>query len=337
VDEPPEEGAEDGFVLPPPITFYDDNGIGGLEMQLAPRPTVDRVWHYTDAGGALGIIGSGQLWATSILALNDTQEYLYGVRLLRDLTAKVVTSKQVTDLQKHFIEEAADLVANSTPFRRFFVCCASEDEDSLSQWRAYGGAMGYALGLDVDDGGMLDLLDESVPKRRPNRSTVSGIDGTHLGWARVLYERDEQESLLVDGLSLLAHVPDELVGKGSMRVGFAAGVLSSLVILCKHPSFRDEKEVRMIAAVPEGHPAIRFRPGRFGVTPYVRIVQVPPGVDAMGPMFWRGVARQGKLPIAAVNVGPTPHAASAADGMKQLLLANRLGAIPLSRTDAPYR
>ena len=93
----------------------------------------------------------------------------------------------------------------------------------------------------------------------------------------------------------------------------------------------------MIAAVPEGHPAIRFRPGRFGVTPYVRIVRVPSGADGMGPMFWRGVARQGKLPIATVNVGPTPHGESAGDGMKQLLVANHLSSIPLSRSNAPYR
>ena len=337
MDEPQDVEAETDFELPPPVMYYDENGIGGLEMWLEPKPTVARVWHYTDSVGAQGIVGSGQLWASSILSLNDSEEYRYGARLLHDLVQKVSTSRAVPALQKGFIEKVALLVMESMPYRRFFVCCASEDPDSLSQWRAYGGGVGYAVGLDVTDDGALDILDETAPKRRPSRSTMHGMDGTFLSWAKVLYERAEQEGLLLKGLSTLANVPDELVDRRSMRVEYAAGFLSSLTILCKHPSFRDEKEVRMIASVPEGHPSIKFRPGRFGVTPYVRIVQPPPGVESTGPMFWRGVARQGRLPVSAVNVGPSPHADSAADGMRQLLVANRLGSIPLGHADTPFR
>lgn len=337
MDEPQDVEGGTGFELPPPVTYYNEDGIGGLEMWLHPKPTVARVWHYTDSVGAQGIVGSGQLWASSILSLNDSQEYRYGATLLLDLVQKVSGSRTVPALQRGFIEEVALLVVGSMPYRRFFVCCASEDPDSLSQWRAYGGGVGYAVGLEVTGDGALDILDETVPKRRPSRSATHGMDGTFLSWAKVLYEHAEQEALLLRGLSALANVPDELVGKRSMSVEFAAGFLSSLTILCKHPSFRDEKEVRMIASVPEGHPSIKFRPGRFGVTPYVRIVQPPPGVDGIGAMFWRGVARQGQLPISAVNVGPSPHAESAADGMRQLLVANRLGSIPLGRTDTPFR
>lgn len=336
MDQPLNDGATD-FELPPPITYYDEDGIGGLEMWLAPKPTVDRVWHYTDSAGALGIVHSGQLWASSILALNDTEEYLYGVKLLFDLVQKVSDSRRIPTPQKDFIQEVALLVAGSMPYRRFFVCCASEDSDSLSQWRGYGGGVGYAVGIDVTEDGALDVLDETVPKRRPSRSEMNGMDGTFLSWAKVLYEPNEQEALLLQGLSLLANTPDELIGVGMMHPGSAAGVLSALTLLCKHPSFRDEREVRMIASVPEGHPAVQFRPGRFGVTPYVRIVQLPTGVEGVSPMLWRGVARQGRLPIAAVNVGPSPHAESAADGMRQLLVANHLGSIPLGRTDTPYR
>lgn len=337
MDEPQDVGGTTDFELPPPITYYDEDGIGGLEMWLAPKPAVERVWHYTDAAGALGIVRSGQFWASSILALNDTQEYLYGVGLLFDLVEKVSGSRKIGTLQKDFIEQVALLVAGSMPYRRFFVCCASEDPDSLSQWRAYGGGVGYAVGVEVADDGALDILDETVPKRRPNRSVMNGMDGAFLSWAKVLYQHDEQEALLLQGLSLLANIPDELVGVGTMEPGSAAGILSVLAMLCKHPSFRDEKEVRPIASVPEGHPSIQFRPGRFGVTPHVRIVQSPPGVKGVSPMLWRGVARQGTLPIAAVNVGPSPHAESAADGIKQLLIAHKLGSIPLGRTDTSYR
>ena len=78
----------------------------------------------------------------------------------------------------------------------------------------------------------------------------------------------------------------------------------------------------MIASVPEGHPSIKFRPGRFGVTPYVRIVQPPPGVDSTGPMFRRGVARQGQLPISAVNVGPSPVSYTHLDVYKRQMMGH---------------
>ena len=77
MDEPQDVEAETDFELPPPVMYYDENGIGGLEMWLEPKPTVARVWHYTDSVGAQGIVGSGQLWASSILSLNDSEEYRY--------------------------------------------------------------------------------------------------------------------------------------------------------------------------------------------------------------------------------------------------------------------
>jgi hypothetical protein len=38
----------------------------------------ERVYHYTDAGGLLGVVSCKCLWASDVWYLNDAQEALYG-------------------------------------------------------------------------------------------------------------------------------------------------------------------------------------------------------------------------------------------------------------------
>jgi hypothetical protein len=52
---------------------------------MPPRDEIGIVWHYTDAGGALGIIDSGTLRATSAAMLNDTAELFHGLDLIDEI------------------------------------------------------------------------------------------------------------------------------------------------------------------------------------------------------------------------------------------------------------
>ncbi len=42
------------------------------------------LWHYTDSAGAIGILSTNSLWATSLAHLNDSSELEYGLQVVVD-------------------------------------------------------------------------------------------------------------------------------------------------------------------------------------------------------------------------------------------------------------
>ena len=48
------------------------------------RKTPDILYHYTSQEGLLGIIGTGNIWATDILYLNDATEYTYAYKMIME-------------------------------------------------------------------------------------------------------------------------------------------------------------------------------------------------------------------------------------------------------------
>jgi hypothetical protein len=52
-----------------------------IELGVFDMTGVERVWHYTDGKGFLGILTSGKLFATQVSALNDSKETEYATDL----------------------------------------------------------------------------------------------------------------------------------------------------------------------------------------------------------------------------------------------------------------
>src|SRR6267154_2871182 len=104
------------------------------------------LYHYTDQNGLLGIIKNREIWATHHQCLNDTQEFLHAKDLIRneiDNRRKTANPDSLSLLQT--MRSALDGPGNEDV--NLYVASFSEDGDSLPQWRAYGGAAGFALGF----------------------------------------------------------------------------------------------------------------------------------------------------------------------------------------------
>jgi hypothetical protein len=315
----------------------DDDSSGAaseghwLPLPTPPRPSVDRVWHYTDAAGAIGLISSSEVWATSISSLNDTEEFAHGIHVLEDQLHLVLKSRHVHPAQKRFMENAVQLAGASIDVSPLYVFCASEEPDSLSQWRGYGGGVSYAVGLEVDVEIMAVVDEDSASRQLPPR-------GPWPTWGKVLYDLEEQRNLLLRGLSFCAATtphPDGEEERPGLAVAQASGVLIGLSIYCKNDAFRDEREVRLVTSAPDEGRAVRFRPSRFGVTPYVRLAQ-PPARDGRAGAWWT-VPEHPPLSIGAVCVGPTPHSEAASHGMRLLLDEHDFRAVPVHESTAPFR
>ncbi|MET9575665.1 DUF2971 domain-containing protein [Streptomyces massasporeus] len=122
---------------------------------------------------------------------------------------------------------------------RVYTTCFCEDGDLLSQWRAYGGAGGYAIGFRTDE---LVHLSESVDECRFDKVSYGFREAIGRGW---LPEYIQANLALDDYLNALTMV--------------------------KHPAFREEQEWRLMLAGRRGGTGLSFRVSPVGLVPYVSL------------------------------------------------------------------
>jgi hypothetical protein len=93
------------------------------------------LWHYTGFKGLEGIL-NGDIWASSAIYLNDTQEFRYAVRV-----AIAVLEEERQAHHGEFEEAALSVIRffEGVDGKTSFVASFSEQGDDLSQWRAYEG------------------------------------------------------------------------------------------------------------------------------------------------------------------------------------------------------
>jgi hypothetical protein len=128
------------------------------------------LYHYTSAEGLLGIIRSGNLWATHIRYLNDSQEFIDSLRHLKSFIEEF--DEELHGHLDKFLRSAVHLFSVNPGA---YVLSFTDDSaartndapgDRLSQWRAYcSGGNGFSLGFDprlIDEGGRGEII-ESRP------------------------------------------------------------------------------------------------------------------------------------------------------------------------------
>jgi hypothetical protein len=145
------------------------------------------LYHYTTQSGLLGIIKDRQIWATHTQYLNDRREFLHAVDLVRAEIQRLL-DEQNTRLGEALATRAEALnrmhnaLSLSPEHINVCVCSFSEDSDSLSQWRAYGGSSGFAIGFSGE------VLGAAVESQRFFLAQCIYDPGTQLNIVRALVE-----------------------------------------------------------------------------------------------------------------------------------------------------
>lgn len=222
--------------------------------------TVETWWHYTDAGGLLGVLRNRQLWASSLGYLNDASEIAFGLESLEEA---------LEDLAKDSSSRRDDIWPSNIPLERssvdVYAVSFSTEGDQLSQWRGYAGGTGYALGFKMDA-----LVSVGMKPGEPSLEPFLVRYG------------QEAKQFLRHELELRA------LGNHGRLTEADAGYLLRNLPRYKHGSFAEESEWRLtiIDADPDTVD-VRARGGRL--LPYVPVaiprsalthVRVGPGADA---------------------------------------------------------
>jgi len=273
------------------------------------------LYHYTTQEGLLGIVRKRGIRATHHQYLNDTQEFLHAKALFCAEIEKRLNSESAGSEIRLVLEEMRSAVNRGNENASWYVASFSEDGDSLSQWRAYGGpTSGFALGIWCDQ--------------------LALPGGFRL--KRCIYDpkkqRDFAEAIITSQLEGALAEKTEL---GPVEAGMGLSVILDLLALTfKHEKFKEEEEWRIIgfppnrmspvpADPPQEEIELEFRAGRSMLIPYL---PVPLKND------------KGEFPLDRVVVGPNPNPEQSLRSVKILLESQKLFAAMKSiSSDIPYR
>lgn len=230
-------------------TILDELGQG--------RPPI--LYQYTDSTGFIGLVQSGSIWATHALFQNDRSELLH----LDEVIAGVAESLagQATSTAARRVLEA--LSKPSWRYVRvashFYVACFTTEFDQLSQWRAYAGdGLGYAVGFSTDQA--FHVRDATATARL----------------IKVLYAPKDKARTITPILEEIVRILNKCP-ESDHEVGYQRGIVAaydmvgSLGAAFKNEGFGEEKEWRLVVSDLGTREMVRYRPGRFDVTPYVEL------------------------------------------------------------------
>jgi hypothetical protein len=283
------------------------------------------LYHYTTAGGLLGILkkDANALWASQIGFSNDSSEGSYAT----ELGIEVVNSYPEPPLAqseqwRSILARYRAWMSSSAKEREFaFSVSFCEEDDVLSQWRAYGGIASFSIGFS-------DLADDIYGSGGDGIRLESSLEPL-LELVKIEYDRGKQMRSLIqiiDGARAKS-----TGGELSQRyVSLAEGLLHSDTTVwahsIKHAAFREEKEWRIIVRSHSGDSKalekeqIEVRELRGRLLPYIRIV--PQG---------------DKFTISSITVGPCKTQSLEVRAVKLLLDKSGLTQVRVNVSDAPLQ
>lgn len=221
-----------------------------IKNHQASIPPAQALYHYTTAEGLLGIVNDQRIRATHAAYMNDFSELEYGLDVVREVLENKVGYSVAFDL--------SNVVEDNIFSAEAYIVSFSTEPDVLSQWRAYANdGLGYTLGL--------------AP------STRLAVNRQEIEILAVEYHKDDQANLIKEVcLPALEGAHDYSNPEVIKTVGgeLTQGLRHLLPIL-KNPGFQEESERRGVLKFSAAHaPPAKFRPSRFGLTPYVEMVPV---------------------------------------------------------------
>jgi hypothetical protein len=289
-----------------PETFWNE----ARRLRLAPVSHPDIVYHYTSLDGFLGIVKSRAVWMTDFAYLNDRREVRYGLDLLLEVVNKKHSETTRNDVQELLYTWKDKLKASTN---RVCITSFSSEDDSLSQWRAYGPiAIGFpvhSLSLHVNQSRLQPVEYDPSTQRKLVEVYVN-----HLVSA---FEADIDGNRL-EQIADVYHKSDRLL---------------ELAVFFKDPAFRTENEYRLayidypdvLNSLGISSPTRSFRAASGKIIPYV------PSTEVLESKH-----RDFPLEITEVVLGPESDDLLE-QGVREFLNENNLPSVKVRRSRVPLR
>jgi len=204
------------------------------------------LFHYTSQEAFLKIVESKALWATDILYMNDSAEFIYANTVAREVLQEYPADQQPA-LAAGFqdLNQGLSWVTEES----VYVASFSELDDSLSQWRAY---------CPLSSG--VSIAFDRVAVEKSARAQDFRL-------VQCVYDFETQKRMVRDIFDrALEEVGDEAVSR------WCWGHLLELAPSLKHPTFAEEREWRLVSSsISLDDSRVQTRAGRSMLVPYVTV------------------------------------------------------------------
>lgn len=277
----------------------------------------ERLYHYTNFTGLLGIVGARALWASDIRYMNDSAELKHTADLIRsEITRRIGSGHPRPDLLNHFLDWVTHRITNG---HMLFAASFRSNGNLLSQWRGYS-----RLGKGVSIG----FNPEYILRCASSQSFQIG---------KCIYDSRQQDRLIrqvIDAVEALAREHDRLkacpTGEGDRCYQDIFQLIESdllrIAAILKHPSFREEEEWRIISPVVTDFVSapVLFREGASMLVPFIQF-------ELLG---------ENESPIALEHLflGPTPNITISMNSLTMFLAKNGIQPSKgISYCQIPYR
>ena len=201
------------------------------------------LYHYTTQKGLLGIVETGEIWATNIFYLNDATEYEYAFKMLKDKINEKIEKLEpspkgiaslipaLNDIEKQFYYKLIYTLDDLKASNPFYICSFSENKDQLSQWRGYcpkgnGFSIGFNKSLLMKQYGF--KLQKCIYGKNKNYGTVEDLINNSINF---LKKPDDE------GVAISVIIDDTVVK--------AIELFYSIAPTIKHKTFKEELEWRL--------------------------------------------------------------------------------------------
>lgn len=243
----------------------------------------DKFFYYTSTDTATKILTNGEIWATNVRFMNDSEEFINGLNEIFSLTKNKLVKECVNDLKK-------------LDYVKYYTISFCRREDALSQWFMYAKESGVSLEIDFaefDNDFEFTLCD--------NNSNASDecIKGEILP-QKVIYctsnarsmSEEEKEKAHSDIEKLLY----EKCNQSTLKSVVLSGVTEASLLI-KRYEFNQENEYRTIINVGnlpyENVNPIFFRIENNVVKSYVKV-----------QCIMRSNSKKMGWPVSSVTIGP---------------------------------
>ncbi|QNF35258.1 DUF2971 domain-containing protein [Adhaeribacter swui] len=287
-----------------------------IKIYTQITPEVPMLYHYTSQIGILGLINNKKLWFTNIYYMNDSTEYSYSLKVIKETLHRLYGIGK--DLSMFF--------PNRYAIEPIFSFSLSEKGDSLSQWRGYCPNGGYSISFfDFDNQDQVNLMMKTHNMYIGKCVYNPGIIDEFV--KEVIVELSPENFVIEREAALRQGSLGKWLGQCYTKILSNTMKYAPLI---KHPSFEEEQEWRMVANyyvnsliiptranisenytfkpyhihIPAEDLDLKFRPGKNFLIPYLEF-QIS---NDETPIF-----------ISEMIVGPTPNSALAVLACKALI------------------
>ncbi len=260
------------------------------------------LYHYTTLTGLLGIVGSRTLWASDIRYMNDSAELKHAGDLIRqEVQERITNGDSNPDLLGQFVDWVTHRITNG---HLLFAASFRSHGNLLSQWRGYSShGKGVSLGFSSDyilacahrqEFQIGKCIYEPKKQRRLIGQVIDVIEGE----VEALLSGDEDRRQRSETyLSVFQQVEVDLL---------------RIAAILKHPSFREEREWRIVSPVwADKRPfTLKFREANAMLVPYIEFDLV------LNP--------DSPLPLDHLYLGPTSNMNISMNSMRMFLAQNNI-------------